>query len=140
MVAIFDATFVRPIPGIDQPEALVNIKPRSTAVETFQLTSYPNFIDLRDGTRSLQGLAGFHGTSTSLLLATGSNPEVIPTQFVSANYFEVLGVRAADGRFFSEEEDRTPHAVAVISSWLRKERFADSPAVVGREIVLRRSR
>jgi hypothetical protein len=55
---------------------------------------------------------------------------------VSANFFDVLGVRPALGRTFVPEEDRTPRAapVAVISHGLWQRRFGGNPGVVNRRV------
>lgn len=57
---------------------------------------------------------------------------------VSGNYFDVLGVKAFQGRTFSPEEDRTPgaHPVAVISHGMWQRRFGADPALIGKTITL----
>src|SRR6185295_10772681 len=57
---------------------------------------------------------------------------------VSGNYFSMLGVQPELGRFFNEDEDRTPGAypVTVISFGLWKSRFGGDPAVTGQSIKL----
>ena len=61
-------------------------------------------------------------------------------QLVTANYFDVLGIAPAAGRFFLRDEDRTPgtHPVVVIAHSLWQRRFGATPAVVGRTIALNR--
>src|SRR3712207_8128933 len=54
-------------------------------------------------------------------------------EFVSANYFEVLGVGAHSGRTFVEAEGREPARVAVLSQRLWRTRFDSDPNVVGRQ-------
>ena len=57
---------------------------------------------------------------------------------VSGNYFDMLGVKAAVGRTFLPEEDRTPntHLVAVIGHGLWQRRFGGDPKVIGRTVTL----
>jgi predicted permease len=59
-------------------------------------------------------------------------PEAVSAEFVSGNYYSVLGVSAFAGRTFDLEIDRNPSPVAVISHayWMR--RFALNPAAIGR--------
>jgi hypothetical protein len=60
---------------------------------------------------------------------------------VSGNYFDVLGVKPALGRFFSAEEQRDTFdaaPVAVLSDALWKLRFNASPGVVGQTVRLNR--
>ncbi|PYQ78721.1 MAG: hypothetical protein DMG01_10775 [Acidobacteria bacterium] len=67
-------------------------------------------------------------------------PERVFAQLVTANYFDVLGIAPAAGRFFLRDEDRTPgtHPVVVIAHSLWQRRFGATPAVVGRTIALNR--
>jgi hypothetical protein len=62
----------------------------------------------------------------------------MPGLIVTDNFFSVLEVRPAAGRFFIPSEDRTPLAapVAVISHRLWAERFHSSPAAIGQRILL----
>lgn len=60
---------------------------------------------------------------------------------VSANYFELLGVRPQLGRTFSPEESRAGNeSVAVLSNGLWKSNFGADPKVVGKRIFLNGSR
>ena len=59
-------------------------------------------------------------------------PEAVSVEFVSGNYYSVLGVSAFAGRTFDSEIDRNPTPVAVISHAYWKRRFALDPAVIGR--------
>lgn len=78
----------------------------------------------------MTGLAGFNGRS--LALGTAGPPVVVPAQIVSANYFEVLGLVPALGRFFSAGDDTPGTApVAVISHQLWTDRLAASPGAIG---------
>jgi hypothetical protein len=64
----------------------------------------------------------------------GAAERTVRVQFVTANYFEVLGVSAAMGRTFHSDEDRPEDklAIAVISDQLWLSMFHLDPGVVGR--------
>ncbi|HSR53793.1 MAG TPA: ADOP family duplicated permease [Acidobacteriota bacterium] len=132
--SLLEAAFWRPLPGVQQMNRLVNVKAKSTAKETFELLSYPNFADLRRDSRSLQDLAGFHGLFLSLRLE--GEPEIVPAQFVTGNYFSLLGSRPLRGRLImaQDQEDQTP--VAVLSHHLWQTRLGGSQDVLGRRILL----
>jgi predicted permease len=57
---------------------------------------------------------------------------------VSGNYFAVLGVRPALGRFISAADDRTPgaHPVVVISHKYWQRSFGGAPEVAGKEVIV----
>src|SRR6185295_893033 len=64
--------------------------------------------------------------------------EQISGSIVSGNFFDALGVRAALGRTFLPEEDRTPgtHPVTVISHAFWERRFGGQPNVLGQQLAL----
>src|SRR5262249_5860572 len=83
------------------------------------------------------GLAASNINIFNLLDGEG-HPERVFGSLVSGNFFDVLGVRAALGRTFAPDEDRTPgtRPVVVISHRLWQRRFAADPALVGKTIRL----
>ncbi len=98
--------------------------------------SYPDYVDYRDNNKSFSGFAAT--CITPLNFSNGTLTEIVPGEIVTGNYFTVLGVKAAQGRTFLPEEDKTPGAnpVAVISHrfWIR--RFNSDPNVVGKTMTL----
>ena len=68
-------------------------------------------------------------------LADETAPERVVGARVTANYFDVMGVRPMLGRTFTSEEDRPGNdRVVVLSHRLWTRRFGASDAVVGREL------
>ena len=67
----------------------------------------------------------------------GSSERVIGT-LVSGNYFEVLGTRAALGRFFRDDEDRIPgeRPVVVLSHAMWTKRFNSDPDILQKPLRL----
>ena len=104
--------------------------------------NYPDYVAFRDRTNGFAGLAAGSGVdSVGLQVAeagTTGPAELAPSQFVSGNYFQVLGVRPALGRLFNPEDDRAfggaPWAILSHDFW--RSRFAADPRVVGRTIRL----
>ncbi|RPJ76647.1 MAG: ABC transporter permease [Acidobacteria bacterium] len=99
--------------------------------------NYPDYVAFRDRTKGFTGLAAASGVR-QLGLQTGDSgaAELAPAQFVSGNYFDVLGVRPALGRLFDRAEDgpfgASPWAVLNHDFW--KSRFSGDPSVIGRTI------
>jgi macrolide transport system ATP-binding/permease protein len=60
--------------------------------------------------------------------------ERLRAEFVTSNYFSMLGVRPAGGRLFEAKDDAPGAAVAVISYNLWTERFRAEPDAIGRRI------
>ena len=109
---------------------VVHRKGRAGAtLETTEL----GYLDYRDALRATQ-LTGAAGESASpLLFGAGETAEVIQGRLVTANYFSLLGVAPAVGRFFtSDESEREGARVVVLGHAFWQQRFGGDPAVIGR--------
>jgi MacB-like periplasmic core domain len=98
--------------------------------------SYLDTESWREQSRTLELIS--NGSGSSLNLTADGQAERVGVSFVSATYFDLLGVRPALGRtFFPEEVQRTgPAAVTVLSHGLWKRRFGGDPWIVGKEVQL----
>jgi len=131
------ALVLRPIPGVVDPGRVVDIGRTETRGDhSFGSPSYPYYTHLRDESRLMRGVAAW--TFMQLTVSTGSQGTTTFANMVSANYFNVLGVRPALGRFFTPDEDRTPgaHAVIVLSDGFWRSRFGGDQGIVGRSILV----
>ncbi|HEY7183532.1 MAG TPA: ABC transporter permease [Blastocatellia bacterium] len=132
------AIILQPLPGVPASGRLVMLHSvaRRSGNQAFPI-SYPDYKDYRDRNVVFSGLAAFN-LDTFNLMGRDGRPERIFGSLVSGNFFDVLGVRAALGRTFAPDEDRTPgtHPVAVISHRLWQRRFAADPALIGKTIRL----
>jgi len=123
------------LPGVDRAQELVALMPVSPMRDHTTL-SYPDYVDFRDRTKTLEGLVVSDDITVNL--AVDGEPERVWGQLVSGNFFDVLHVKAVLGRTFLPEEDRERNArpVVVISHSLFTRRFGADPEVVGRDIPL----
>ncbi|HKQ74246.1 MAG TPA: ABC transporter permease [Blastocatellia bacterium] len=132
------AILLQPLPGVAESHRLVKLHTVLTRSGNRPIgISYPDYKDYRDRNDVFSGLAVFN-TNTFNLLGSDGRPERVYGSLVSGNYFDVLGVRAALGRAFAPDEDRTlgTHPVVVISHELWRRRFAADPALIGKTIRL----
>jgi predicted permease len=94
--------------------------------------SVPNFRDLSARTKTLSAMAGY--AVVPMAISPDQRAERIWGFLVTGNYFDLLGVRPALGRFFTAAEDREVGAAPVMvlshSTWRRW--FGADSAVVGR--------
>jgi predicted permease len=127
-----NALLLRPIPGVDNPDGLVNIEPVRPNGEILQQGSYLQYAYLRDRSQTLDAVGAWG--KVALTIAAGGEGTPIGGNMVTGNFFEVLGVRPALGRFFAPDETRTPlsHAVIVVSHAFWKSRLGSDPAAIGR--------
>ena len=105
----------------------------------FDTFSYPNYLDYRARQSVFDGLAVYHvGGLARFGLGTGNEAVPVPGAYVSANYFDVLGVPMARGRAFlpADERPESPSAVVVISHRLWQTQFEGAPDIVGRTVRL----
>jgi predicted permease len=98
--------------------------------------SFPNARDYRDKSDVFTGLAAW--TIAPLTWSGGSEPKQLAGELVTSNYFDVLGLNPAVGRFFLPTEDKHPNSdeVAVLSYALWTNKFGSDRNVVGRTLTL----
>lgn len=122
-----------PFPAASASSRLVSLNVTDQN-QGFISTSYPDYRDIRDRTRTLDGLIALRPTAIGL--GGGERPTRVFAEIVSGNYFDVLGVPMAEGRGFLPEEDRTPlkDPVLVLGYELWQREFGGDPGVVGRSL------
>src|SRR5690606_181021 len=99
------------------------------------VTSFPNFSDWRARSTSFSHMAAIARSNRNL--TTGGEPGQIPVALVTADFFDVLGTRAAVGRtLLPEENEPGREAVVVLSHGLWTRRFGADRAIVGSTIEL----
>ena len=129
--SLVNATLLQRLPVANR-DRLANVYrgPASTSL------SYPAFVAIRDGNRTLDACAAWAQITVSLH-ADGTT-DLVRGAIVSGNFFELLGVAPAQGRLIMPFDDRQPraHPVAAISDSLWRTRFAARPDVVGREVTV----
>jgi predicted permease len=138
VLGIGEALFFKPLPGIARQDRLViyffgtqvtrGINPWSI--------SYANAEDLTRGATAVAAMAGFQQLPGPALAVPDAEPRLTPGAAVSANYFDLLGVRLVAGRTFRAEEDRTPggEPLVVLSERRARDFFGSAEAAVGRTV------
>src|ERR1700678_2886199 len=135
MFSIVNAVLLRPLPYRD-PAGLVLLSEHWPQFPRLSV-SYLNFRDWRDQSHSFEAVGAVRNSITTM---TGfAEAERIPSQNVTANLFDLLGVRPELGRTFSAAEDKPgAPAVALISQSLWERRFSSSDRVLDQTIILDR--
>jgi len=129
-----NALLLRPLP-VDEPERLVSLHSVNPDGSSFHTFSYPDYQDYREQTGVFEGLLVY--TIDTYSLNADERTERVFGMLASGNFFDVMGVRPALGRFFTPDEDKAPRgeAVAVVSNGFWQRRFGSDPGVVGRELL-----
>lgn len=128
------AVLFRPIPVAADPSS-IRIASMENREGQSRWWSYPNFTDFRDRATLMDVIAQDDQTYS---IAVDDTAERAWGGLVSGNYFQVMGLRPAAGRFFTAKEDVTPggHPVAVISFAYWQRRFAGDPGVIGKQVTI----
>jgi predicted permease len=132
-----NSTLLNPIPGAADTSRMVSLT-RGERENPTPPFSFDDYVELRDRNRSFEGLLAFHEDAMALT-GTGK-PERVWGTLVSANYFDVLGVRPTLGRGFVPAEEQKPEGapVVVISYGLWQNHFGADRSVIGRTIDINR--
>ncbi len=96
--------------------------------------SYPTYKSLRDWNQVFDGVIA--RSSRPVSVSYGGQTERAAAEWVSGNFFPVLGVRPALGRLLAPEDDGAPgsHPVVALSYGYWKRRFGANPGIVGQKI------
>jgi putative ABC transport system permease protein len=135
MFSILEVGLLRSLP-YPEPEELV--LGRATFRGEMNMTcSFPDYLSQKEGSDAFEVLAAVLPNLQRYTLTGGEDPERVGTQWVTAGFFQALGVPAAVGRTFTPEEGE-PNApdVVVISHGLWQRWFGGDPEVVGKTLNL----
>jgi predicted permease len=131
-IAVFgfaNSAILKPLP-VDRPDRLVSIYHRADrSAGEFNSSSYPEYEFYRDHNSVFSGMLAY--LRVPMIAGSASAAQRISGELVSPEYFDVLGIRPAAGRFFENGETG---AVAVIADGLWHERFGRDPSAVGRAL------
>ena len=134
MLSVFDAVLLRALPVRDQERLVVLWSYQDPAVEL--AIGRQAMEALRPESRTMSQMAGLvHWGATPAPLVDGDRSFSLNRVLVTANFFDVLGARAARGRLLREEDEaKGAPKVMVLSHAAWRERFASDPDIVGRRI------
>jgi predicted permease len=132
--ALLNAVLLRPLP-VASPDELVTLELLRERRGGMPLFTYPQYETLREHRR---GLADVMATSVTEygIAVPGEDPRIVPAWEVSGNYFAVLGVRPALGRFFTPAEVDVPGGapVAVVSHDFWRTHLGGGSDALGRSL------
>lgn len=138
--AVLDLLYLHQPAGIEQPGAV-----RRFHIEHFNTgdgvpftsmsVNYPMYRELTAAVGDSAAVA-LYTTDFALRMGTHPRDPRIRGVYASANYFGILGVRAALGRVYGSDEDRLGRGgpVAVVSDRFWRAHFAADSGVIGRVV------
>ena len=134
--SLADAFLIKVLP-VKDPQQLVFIRATNARRGTYGYFSYPTFERFRDGNHTFAGM--FAWDDSHAMVTIDGQPEFVNCDFVSGNYFDVLGARALVGRTLGSDDDQAnSKPVAVISYRYWERRFGRSSDAIGKNITIGR--
>jgi len=131
--SIVNGVLLNPLP-FPQADQLVALGENKANFENGSI-SYPNFHDWRKDNQSFSSMAVSRVFSFNLIGA--GEAEQIDGDFVSSDFFSILGVKPVIGRLFLAGEDEVGAApVALLGEDLWRRKFSSSPDILGKSVML----
>jgi len=129
--SVVHAVLLKPLPYPDGQQ-LIFVRQQEPKLGVEDLAfSVVEIEDYRKQNRSLSGLVEYHGMAFTLF--GHGDPDRVRTGVVSANYFDLFGIKPLLGRTFLPDDDRLgAPAVLVLSYEYWKNNFGSDPEIVGK--------
>ena len=111
--SVVNSVILRPLPYPDAERITMVWRTIPSLNWTRAPMSHPNFEDFRKSATSFESMAAYGSAQPSTILV-GSDPELHYGMAASASLFQVLGAMPAEGRPFTESDDRAGAPPVVI--------------------------
>jgi predicted permease len=132
MFSAIDEVLLRPL-DVPEPHQLAQVYSFNRKTATYLSSSYPDYADFRQRTKSFQQLAAYMRLPLNVALAGGT--ERITVEAVTDNYFDMLRIPPLAGRALRAEDDRPGAPLAtMLGEQLWRARFHAAPETIGRTI------
>jgi predicted permease len=133
LFSVINGVLLNPLP-YPCPEQLLTLHESKPNFNTGSI-SYPNFLDWQKDNHSLSAMAV--SRSYSFSLTNLGDAEQIQGQFVTSDFFPILGVKPVAGRSFLPSDDQIGAApVALVSAGFWKRKLGGEPGVIGSSLTL----
>ncbi|MGA8149731.1 MAG: ABC transporter permease [Terriglobales bacterium] len=133
LFSVVNGVLLNPLP-FPEPNQLIALQESKPNFEHGSI-SYPNFLDWERLNHSFSSIAIFRDYAFSL---TGmGEAEQVNAEFISSDFFPILGLKPVIGRGFAPGEDRIGAApVALISAGFWQRKLGSAPDVLGKSLTL----
>jgi predicted permease len=133
MFSILNAALLQSLPYPDADELVLG---RATFDGAMNMScSFPDYVDHKEGSDALEAMAATYFSPQPLTLTGQETPMRVGVFWVTADFFDALGVEPAMGRtFLPEEGEPDSPFVTVLSHGLWQRWFGGDPDVVGKHL------
>lgn len=133
--SVVEGVLLRPLPFPEADRIVRLTQPQTAVSEAFGSFSFVEVDDYRRHARAVDQFVEYGDWQFSLVGA--GEPALVHGGLVTSNYFEVLGLRAIEGRTLLPEDDgEGARPVAVLTHEFWRRAFGADPAAVGRTVEL----
>lgn len=133
--SVVNAILLRPPANVTQPQELVWLYTSDFSGPPYGSSSGPDYEVFREQTRVFDGVIAI--APTRIGIGEGDAMRRVQAEVVTANYFDVLGVRMQLGRSFQPDEgQRGGPPVVVIGDKVWRTTFSADPRVIGATVRL----
>jgi putative ABC transport system permease protein len=128
--SVINGVLLRPLPYADGNQLVSIDQTAPKSGQGSQAFSVHEIQDIRAQSKTLESLVEYHNMEFDLLGV--GEPQRIATGVVSANFFDVLGVKPLYGRTFAPDDDKMGAPAVLVFSyeyWMRV--YGGNPKIVG---------
>ncbi|HEY6251496.1 MAG TPA: ABC transporter permease [Candidatus Angelobacter sp.] len=135
MFSVVNSMLLRPLP-VEDPSQIVVMLQQNKDTSEFLGTSYPDFLDFRSQSNALKDMLAYQPSLIGL--SSDGKADRAVAEYVTGNFFSMLGVKPEVGRVFTPGEGEQLGADNLVvlgySYWHR--RFASNPDVIGKSVTV----
>lgn len=135
---LFDQILLRPLP-VQDPAQLVLVESPGINRGNFdgdnsdRIFSYPMYTDIRDRNQVFSGVLARYPRQVNIVY--GKQSEAVQAEFVSGNYFDVLGIAPFRGRLIApRDDDQRAPMTAVLGYGFWQRRLGGDLSVLGQTL------
>ena len=126
-----DALLFKPAPAVRPAHPLVAVYTSDFSSGPYGTSSYPDYLSLKHDTQAFATLAALDDGATATM-RMGDDLQRVRVARVSAEYFDVLGVKTVHGRSIAAADTQpSSPPVAVINHALWQRAFGSDPVAIG---------
>jgi predicted permease len=133
--SVVNGMLLRPLP-VKDPGQLVSLTQQQELNPAYSYFSYPALMDYRQQTSAFSDMLAYHLIFSGISADGKANHAMV--SYVTANYFTMLGVKAAMGRTIlpgdGEKDNASPVIVLGYSFW--QKRFGGDTEVIGKSVLV----
>ena len=132
--SLTDAILLRPL-QVFEPSRVVSLS-TDTPSAPLDGVSYPDYRDIRDQSKTLDGMVAYQFTTVGFSASPKALPQMRFGLAVSDNFFRVFGIQPALGRAFLPGEGKATarDAIALLSYESWQNQFEGDRSVIGRPV------